>query len=131
MFQLEFLTQFEASNAKYKSVDRKSRWAAAGIDWTLLVIEMCGDCLVGDPGLSDDAITGPHHQIQSVEKIAILYWPLRPVVSDNTGAQQTAFTGWKKCKMCPIWKSIEKCGIDKNVTLFVDAVKITGIIPEV
>ena len=33
--------------------------------------------------------------------------------------------------MCPIWKSIEKCGIDKNVTLFVDAVKITGIIPEV
>ena len=78
MFELEFLTQFEASNAKYKSVDRKSRWAAAGIDWTLLVIEMCGDCLVGDPGLSDDAITGPHHQIQSVEKIAILYWPLRP-----------------------------------------------------
>ena len=45
------------------------------------------------------------------------------LVSDNTG--------WKKCKMCPIWKSIEKCGIDKNVTLFVDAVKITGIIPEV
>ena len=53
------------------------------------------------------------------------------LVSDNTRAQQTAFTGWKKCKMCPIWKSIEKCGIDKNVTLFVDAVKITGIIPEV
>ena len=85
---------------------------------------------MGDPGLSDDAITGPHHQIQSVEKIAILYWPR--LVSDKTGAKLTkALAGWKKCEMCRIWKSIEKCGIDKNVTLFVDAVKITGIIPEV
>ena len=86
---------------------------------------------MGDLGLSDDAITGPHHQIQSVEKIAILYWPRR-LVSDKTRAKLTkALAWWKKCEMCPIWKSIEKCGIDKNVTLFVDAVKITGIIPEV
>ena len=85
---------------------------------------------MGDLGLSDDAISGPHHQIQSVEKIAILLWPR--LVSDNTGAKLTkALAGWKKCEMCPIWKSIEKCGIDKNVTLFVDAVKIRGIIPEV
>ena len=91
---------------------------------------MCADCLVGDPGLSDDAITGPHHQIQSVEKIAILYWPR--LVSDKAGAKLTkALAGWRKCEKCPIWRSIEKCGIDKNVTLFVDAVKITGIIPEV
>mgnify|MGYP007048350881 CR=1 FL=1 len=84
---------------------------------------------MGDPGLSDDAITGPHHQIQSVEKIAILYWPLHWSVITQGRSRQ--LTGWKKCKMCPIWKSAEKCGIDKNVTLFVDAVKITGIIPEV
>ena len=42
---------------------------------------------MGDLGLSDDAITGPHHQIQSVEKIAILYWPR--LVSDKTDSGQT------------------------------------------
>ena len=47
---------------------------------------------MGDPGLSDDAITGPHHQIQSVEKIAILYWPL-DLVSDNTGAADSSLGG--------------------------------------
>lgn len=58
--------------------------------------------------------------------------PSLRLVSDNTGAKLTkALAGWRKCEMCPIWRSIEKCGIDKNVTLFVDAVKITGIIPEV
>ena len=95
---------------------------------------MFGDCLVGEPGyqmMPSLVLIIKFNQLRKLQYYTLTTWTWSVIRDRPRGKLTKALTGWKKCEMCPIWKSIEKCGIDKNVTLFVDAVKITGIIPEV